>query len=98
MSDISKLIMWAKESGLVELIPEVVESDYDIQESFKLYIQTRSTNPQYTQELLSTAENFLPLVANFSLKDEYEEADPDFTPVGPDSHPDDGREEVAESV
>ena len=98
VSDISKLIMWAKESGLVELIPEVVESDYDIQESFKLYIQTRSTNPQYTQELLSTAENFLPLVANFSLKDEYEEADPDFTPVGPDSHPDDGREEVAESV
>ena len=72
VSDIGKLIMWAKEAGVIDLIEEVRESNYVIEDAFTLYIQTRSTDPAYTEELLTTAKTFLPLVQNFKLKDEFQ--------------------------
>ena len=70
ITDISKLVTWAKDEGLIEHIQEVVEADYQIEQAFELYIRTRSTDPRYTEELLAAAQAFLPLVKDYSLKDE----------------------------
>jgi len=70
ITDISKLVTWAKEEGLLEHIEEVVEANYQIEGAFELYIRTRSTNPPYTEKLLSAAQAFLPLVKEYKLRDE----------------------------
>jgi hypothetical protein len=68
VSDIGFLVKSAMEEGLIQSIEEVVEADFDIEQSFNLYIRNRSTNPQYTDELLAAAKTFLPMVKNIELK------------------------------
>ena len=93
--DIGKLIAWAKDHGMVESIEEIVEADYDIEKSFQIYIQRRSTDPKYTEELLKTAQTFLPMLSNFNLKPEIQdEIINDISPASPDSLSDPGPEEI----
>ena len=68
VSDIGFLVQKAREANLIEVIEEVVEADFDIEQSFTLYIKNRSTDPQYTEELLAAAKTFLPLVKNIDLR------------------------------
>ena len=65
---IKEYVLFAKENGLQ--IREIEETQGDLAESFNLFVSRRSADEEYVQKVLSMAQDFRPLLNDFSFDDD----------------------------
>ena len=63
LKGIQQLLTFAKESGQLDQIPELIECEYDLEMSLLALLDSRTENKEYIQAIMKTAEPFLPLVS-----------------------------------
>ena len=63
LKGIQQLLTFAKESNQLDQIPELVENEYDVEMALLTLLDSRTENKEYIQQVMKTAEPFLPLVS-----------------------------------
>ncbi len=63
LKGIQQLLTFAKESGQLDQIPELVECEFDLELSLLALLDSRTENKEFIAEVMKTATPFLPLVS-----------------------------------
>ena len=63
LKGIQQLLTFAKENDQLDQIPELTENEYDVEMALLTLLDSRTENKEYIQQVMKTAEPFLPLVS-----------------------------------